>query len=53
MAGVGLAVVAAALVTGGLVGFIFGIPRLLQDARPSPAPQTDTAGATINADRGH
>ena len=46
VAAVGLAVVAAALVTGGIVGFIFGIPRLLQDARPTPAAQTDATGAT-------
>jgi CheY-like chemotaxis protein len=50
VAAVGLAVVAAALVTGGIVGFIFGIPRLLQDARPAPAPQSDTAGAAVTAE---
>jgi hypothetical protein len=45
---VGLAIVAAAVAGGGIVGFIFGIPRLLQDARP--APPASTTGASLGAE---
>lgn len=37
---VGLAIVGASLGVGGLLGFVFGIPRLLQDARPPTREET-------------
>jgi CheY-like chemotaxis protein len=37
VATVGLVVAGASAAVGGLVGFVFGIPRLLQDERPAPS----------------
>src|SRR5262245_18087314 len=45
VATVAAAIGAAALAGGVLVGFIFGIPRSLQEDRPAATP-TDAAGAT-------
>lgn len=54
--GIGLLVAAAAMVVGGLLGFLFGIPRTLQQPTPTTAnPTGTTAGAPptndINGDR--
>jgi CheY-like chemotaxis protein len=47
-AAVGLAAVGGAVATGGLFGFVFGIPRLLQDARP---PTRSDEAASRSGDR--
>ena len=39
----GLILAGAALVVGGLIGFLFGIPRTLQDQTPAPAPPAPPA----------
>lgn len=50
IAAVGLAVVAAALASGGIVGFIFGIPRLLQDARAVPQSTAADGSSIVESD---
>jgi CheY-like chemotaxis protein len=45
---VGLVVVAASLTLGGLLGFIFGIPRFLQEGRPTSPDEDTTEDAKNN-----
>ena len=48
--GVQLAVIACGAVVGGLLGFLFGIPRFLQQqAAPAPVPEPATADASADS----
>jgi len=48
--GTGLMVAGASLLIGGLLGFLFGIPRTLQNANPSPRKES-SGGNTASSDQ--
>jgi hypothetical protein len=50
-AAVGVAVSASALLIGGLLGFLFAIPRSLQEGRPTPSAQTGKAPSAAPTDQ--
>lgn len=47
--GTGVAVAAASMLVGGLLGFLFGIPRTSQQPAVAPAPASTTPGAAAPA----